>query len=64
TADGRVGRIDVLGRCRPTRHFDEAALRRFMRERLAAYTHPARVIPIAALPCTGKLMRREWLARL
>jgi len=51
-------------RCRPARHFDEAALRRYGRERLAAYTHPARIIPIDALPFNGKLMRREWLARL
>ncbi|VWC57510.1 class I adenylate-forming enzyme family protein [Burkholderia lata] len=45
---------------------DEAALRRYLRERLAAYKHPARIIPIDALPFNGngKLMRRELLARL
>ncbi|VWC59528.1 O-succinylbenzoate-CoA ligase [Burkholderia lata] len=60
----RVGRIDVLVRCRPARHFDEATLRRYLREPLASYKHPARIIPIDALPFNGKLMRREFLARL
>ncbi|KML22050.1 MULTISPECIES: class I adenylate-forming enzyme family protein [Burkholderia] len=45
---------------------DESALRRYLREQLAPYKHPARIIPVDKLPfnSNGKLMRRQLLERL
>ncbi|CAB3753521.1 O-succinylbenzoate--CoA ligase [Burkholderia sp. MSh2] len=45
---------------------DEIALRRYLREQLAPYKHPARIIPVDTLPfnSNGKLMRRQLLERL
>ncbi|MFT3780115.1 MAG: AMP-binding protein [Ottowia sp.] len=45
---------------------DEAALQRHLREQLAPYKRPARIIPIDELPMSanGKLMRRQLLERL
>ncbi|MET3823545.1 acyl-CoA synthetase (AMP-forming)/AMP-acid ligase II [Burkholderia ambifaria] len=45
---------------------DKAALSRYLRERLAPYKYPARIIPIDALPFNGngKLMRRQLLELL
>ncbi|WP_174912120.1 class I adenylate-forming enzyme family protein [Burkholderia diffusa] len=48
------------------RALDETALRRYLREQLAPYKHPSRIIPIDKLPfnSNGKLMRRQLLERL
>ena len=45
---------------------DEAALRQHLREQLAPYKRPARIVPIDELPMSanGKLLRRQLLVRL
>jgi len=50
----------------PALPLDEAALKAHLRERLAPYKRPARIVTIDALPfsANGKLMRRQLLERL
>lgn len=50
----------------PAHPWDEMALRQYLREQLAPYKWPARIIPIDELPMSanGKLMRRQLLERL
>ncbi|MFT3721888.1 class I adenylate-forming enzyme family protein [Pseudorhodoferax sp.] len=65
-ADGNEAVVAFVVLDRTTDPPDEAVLRRYLRDQLAPYKRPARVIPIDELPMSanGKLMRRQLLERL